>query len=107
MTSRDGIASGIRVVEVGSSTAVASAGMVLADAGAEVILLEPPDGNPLRAEPAFRMWSRGKKSVAVDLEQDAARARTLIEGADVLLLGLKPASSERLGLTIGYETGAN
>lgn len=109
MANPDGIASEIRVIEVGSSGAVASAGMVLADAGAEVILLEPPEGNPLRSEPVFRMWARGKQSLVADLESEAgrSRARSLIQSADVLLLGLKPSSAERFGLTYeALEDGA-
>jgi len=108
MASLDGIASGIRVVEVGASASVAYAGMVLADAGAEVILLEPPGGNPLRAEPAFRMWGRGKRSQVTDLATPAGheQALRLIHGADVALLGLKPASAERLGLAPAELTGA-
>ena len=101
MTSEAGIASGIRVVEVGSSAAVASAGMVLADAGAEVVLLEAPGGSPLRETPAFAMWARGKRSVVADLreEEGLERARSLIREADVLLVGLKPASAERFGFS--------
>ena len=108
MAKQNGIASGIRVVEVGASASVAMAGMVLADAGAEVILLEPPGGNPLRAEPAFRMWGRGKQSLVVDLASDEGKERALhlLRGADVVLLGLKPASAERLGLTPDALTAA-
>ncbi len=95
-----GIAADLKVVEVGSSMAVAVAGMTLADAGADVVLIEPPGGNPLREEPAFAMWARGKRSVVADLASrtGSARARRLIEQADVLLIGLKPASVDRLGL---------
>jgi crotonobetainyl-CoA:carnitine CoA-transferase CaiB-like acyl-CoA transferase len=94
------IATGLRIVEIGSSAAVGLAGMVLADAGAEVLLIEPPSGSSLRREPAFSMWARGKQSVVADLGEAAGaeHARSLIREADVLLLGLKPASVERLGL---------
>ena len=51
MSDGERIADGLRVLELGSSAAVAVAGMVLADAGAEVILTEPPGGSPLRAQP--------------------------------------------------------
>jgi crotonobetainyl-CoA:carnitine CoA-transferase CaiB-like acyl-CoA transferase len=95
------IAAGLRVVEIGSSAAVALAGMVLADAGAEVLWVEPPGGSPLRSEPAFAMWGRGKQSVVADLGETAGaeRLRGLLRRADVLLLGLKPASLDRLGLS--------
>ena len=100
MGQQSGIAADLRVVEVGSSFAVAVAGMTLADAGADVVVIEPPEGHALRAEPAFAMWARGKRSVVADLaaRTGAAEARRLIEQADVLLLGLKPASVDRLAL---------
>jgi crotonobetainyl-CoA:carnitine CoA-transferase CaiB-like acyl-CoA transferase len=97
-----GIAAGVKVVEIGSSLSVALAGMTLADAGAEVVCVEPPGGSLLRQEPAFEMWGRGKRSVVADLQEsaDQATVRGLVGEADVLLIGLKPASVDRLGL--GY-----
>ncbi|MBY0400792.1 CoA transferase [Myxococcota bacterium] len=100
MTARAGIADGLRIVEVGASVSVALAGMTLADAGAEIITLEPPGGSVLRGERAFAMWARGKQSEQVDLASAAGRARldVLLAEADVLLLGLKAGSLERLAL---------
>ena len=95
-----GVAAGLRVLELGSSVSLAVAGMVLADNAAEVIRIEPPGGDPLRARPAFRMWARGKQSELADLGDPAGRRRVreLAAEADVALLGLKPASVERFGL---------
>lgn len=100
MASASGIAADLRVVEIGSSLSVALAGMTLADAGAEVISIERPGGHPLRAEPAFAMWGRGKRACEIDLADPAghARMRELVRSADVVLLGLKPASLDRLKL---------
>ncbi|MBK7948265.1 MAG: CoA transferase [Deltaproteobacteria bacterium] len=100
MDARAGIADGLKVVEVGSSVSVAIAGMTLADAGAEVVLVEPPGGSALRRERAFAMWARGKQSEPVDLTTRGGRARldALLAEADVLLLGLKAGSLERLAL---------
>ena len=100
----DGIASGLRVVEIGTSAAVAVAGVTLADAGADVVMVEPPGGSALRDEPAFAMWARGKRSVVADLADRAGHERTiaLLAEADVCLIGLKPASTDRFGL--GYES---
>ena len=100
MNEESGIAAGIKVVEIGSSLSVALAGMTLADAGADVVSVEPPEGSPLRREPAFAMWGRGKRSVVADLKDPVghARALALLEAADVLLIGMKPASIDRLGL---------
>ena len=57
---------GLRVIELGSSVSVAVAGLVLADNGAEVIGVEPPQGSALRSHPAFAMWARGKRSLVTD-----------------------------------------
>jgi len=67
------IGSELVVAEIGASAAVASAGMVLADAGAHVTVVERPGGSPLRALPAFSLWSRGKHSLELDLASDAGR----------------------------------
>ena len=102
MSQESGIAEGIKVVEIGSSLSVALAGMTLADAGAEVVSIEAPEASLLRQQPAFAMWGRGKRSVVANLAESGgrARARQLIGESDVLLIGLKPASIERLDL--GY-----
>ena len=95
------LAAGLRVVEIGSSVSVAVAGMTLADAGAEVVSVEKPGGSPLRSEPAFAMWARGKRSVEFDLAPGSTsrdRALALVAEADVVLLGLKAASIDRLAL---------
>ena len=103
MRTGSGIASELRVVEIGSSLSVALAGMTLADAGAEVISIEKPGGSPLRQEPAFAMWGRGKRSCELDLAAPEGHDRMLelVRSADVVLLGMKPASLDRLQL--GYE----
>ena len=77
--------------------------MTLADCGATVIKVEPPDGDPARDLPAFQTWNRGKQSVALDLktEDGRARAHDLIRTADVVVTGFRPGVAERLG--IGYE----
>ena len=49
--------------------------MVLADAGADVLLLEAPGGSALREEPAFAMWARGKRSLVADLGDTEGRER--------------------------------
>jgi crotonobetainyl-CoA:carnitine CoA-transferase CaiB-like acyl-CoA transferase len=102
MTAPNGerVADGLRIVEIGSSASVAMAGMVMADAGAEVVLVEAPGGSPLREQAAFPMWSRGKQSLVADLSGAAGRERvaSLVADADVVLVGLKPASAQRFGL---------
>ena len=89
-----------------------SAGAVLADWGAEVVKIEPPDGDPFRglyliaagaelpANPPFELDNRGKRSVVLDLAHGggAARSRTrLLERADVFITNMRPAALARLG----------
>jgi hypothetical protein len=76
-----GICAGLNVIEMGVGSIAASiTGMVLADAGARVIKLEPPEGDRLRtAMPSgFLVWNRGKESLVADLRtpagQDTLRA---------------------------------
>ena len=78
---------GIRVVELGLWVAGPSAGAVLADWGAEVIKIEPPDGDPFRglyitaagaelpANPPFELDNRGKRSVVLNLATAEATSR--------------------------------
>jgi len=93
----------LRVLDFGNGLATSLATMILVDNGAEVIAIEAPGGHPLRAEPAWPLWGRGKQSVVLDLEEsgDRERARQLAAGADVLVESFLPGQAEALG--IGYE----
>ncbi len=72
----------------------------LADFGAEVIKIEPPEGDTLRSwrvkgvETAWKVYSRNKKSVGLDLRSDAGRAivRELAKTAAILVESFRPAS---------------
>jgi crotonobetainyl-CoA:carnitine CoA-transferase CaiB-like acyl-CoA transferase len=91
---------GLRVVDLSWGYAGALVGMVLADYGAEVVRVEPPQGDVLRSQPAFQLWQRGKKSVVLDLRSAAGResALELAAAADVLVESFRPATAARLGL---------
>ncbi len=103
---------GIRVVELGFWVAGPSAGGVLADWGAEVVKIEPPDGDPFRGlfqgatgqdlplNPPFELDNRGKRSIALDLTTPEGRgvALALIDRADVFVTNLRPAALARAGL---------
>jgi crotonobetainyl-CoA:carnitine CoA-transferase CaiB-like acyl-CoA transferase len=83
------------VVECGAGSAVAAlTGMILADNGAEVIKLEPPDGDRLRrSHPSgFAVWNRGKDSVVADLRtsEGVERLLDLARVADVIVDGFSP-----------------
>jgi len=100
---------GIRVLELGQLIAAPFATKMLAEFGAEVIKVEPPNGgDPLRTwrkmhEGTSLWWylqSRNKKSIAVDLksEDGLAVVRDLARGADVVVENFRPGGLEKLGL---------
>ena len=102
--------SDIRVVEMGQLLAGPFCGQLLADFGADVIKVEPPgSGDPMREwgreKPHGKsLWwpvvARGKKSVTIDLRQEAGQdlARRLLATADVLVENFRPGTLERWGL---------
>jgi len=104
---------GIRVVEMGFWVAAPSTSLILCDWGADVIKIEPPNGDPLRGWVAsmtgwtipsnspFELDNRGKRSIALNLETEEGRtiARALIDKADVFVTNVRPKALERSGLT--------
>lgn len=102
--------SGIKVIEIAGLGPGPCAGMMLADMGAEVILVDRKVANANAADlgansgagdvSQITFFNRGKKSVAVDLKQPEGieAVLTLIESADVLIEGFRPGVMERLGL---------
>lgn len=105
--------SGTRVLEFGHIAAAPFCGMLLADLGADVVKIEPPAGDGLRAWPPlvegengerfslnFASMNRGKRSVVADLKNpdDLARVRKLCAATDVILENYRPGVLTRLGL---------
>ncbi|HZS00817.1 MAG TPA: CoA transferase [Chloroflexota bacterium] len=90
---------GVRVIDFGQYIAGPLAAMLLADAGADVVRVEPPEG-PRWATPANATWNRGKRSLVLDLKDaaDRATARRLVVSADVVVENFRPGVMERLGL---------
>jgi crotonobetainyl-CoA:carnitine CoA-transferase CaiB-like acyl-CoA transferase len=102
---------GVRVVELGVWVAGPGAAGILADWGAEVVKIEPPDGDPARQfgrmlggdlpfNPPFELDNRGKRSIVVDLTTSAGRdiALQLIDRADVFVTNVRMDPLARLGL---------
>ncbi|MBC5784073.1 CoA transferase [Ramlibacter sp. USB13] len=96
---------GLRVVEFTHMVMGPTCGMVLADLGAEVIKVEPIDGDRTRrllgaGAGFFPMFNRNKKSIAIDLHkpEGAALARRLCASADVVAENFKPGTMEKYGL---------
>jgi formyl-CoA transferase len=100
--------SGIRVLDLTEYVAGPFAGQMLADMGADVVKLEPPQGDQWRLSNmvaadesrGFLSVNRGKRSIVVDLKTAAGReiAQKLAAGADVLLSSYRPGVAERLGM---------
>ena len=100
---------GLRVLELGQLLAGPFTGSMLAYFGAEVIKVEPPDGDPIRGwrqldESGTSYWwrslGRNKKCVTLDLksEQGRALARRLADRSDVLIENFSPGVMERWGM---------
>jgi crotonobetainyl-CoA:carnitine CoA-transferase CaiB-like acyl-CoA transferase len=102
---------GIRVVELGFWVAGPAAAGILCDWGADVIKIEPPEGDPARGfgrmlggdlptNPPFELDNRGKRSVVLDLatEDGRAAALALIGTADVFLTNVRSSALARIGL---------
>ena len=83
--------------------------MLLADYGAEVVKVEHPSGNPLERDIAYRVWNRGKKSVAIDLKQPEGLTAVMsqVQQADVVLESFRPGAAESLGVGYSQLRGIN
>ena len=102
---------GIRVLDFTTLLPGPLATLMLAEAGADVIKIEPPEGESMRFYPplfgnegaAFAMLNRGKTGLTIDLKSDAGRAEALglIKDADILVEQFRPGVMARLGL--GYD----
>jgi crotonobetainyl-CoA:carnitine CoA-transferase CaiB-like acyl-CoA transferase len=112
---------GIKVVEMGVWVAGPSCAAILGDWGAEVIKIEPPNGDPFRGlfagfglagsgfNPPFELDNRGKRSIALNLEEESGRAvaRQLIDNADVFVSNMRPRVLEKYGLDYDARTATN
>lgn len=101
--------SGIRIVDFSQGLVGPMAVMLLADFEAEVIKVEPPEGDRAKDEPGYLMWNRNKTRTTLDLANDAdkARALDLIAAADVAVFDHSPKTLEALGLTAEVLTAAH
>jgi len=99
-------------VEFGHIAAAPFAGLLLADLGADVVKVEPPDGDGLRSWPPhvadgdacvslnFVSLNRNKRGIVADLKDDAQKrdVLSLCHGADVVVENYRPGVLDRLGL---------
>lgn len=99
---------GIKVVEFSHMVMGPSAGLLLADLGAEITKIEPLGGDNTRRLKGsgagyFSMYNRNKRSICVDLKSDEgnALAKKLVSTADVLIENFRPGAMDKLGY--GYD----
>ena len=103
--------SGVKVIEICQIAAGPFCGMLLGDLGADVIKIEPPNGDAMRQWPPisggfsenFASVNRNKRAIVLDLKspEHLQTALELVRQADVLLENNRPGVMDRLGL--GYE----
>src|SRR5262245_60458770 len=103
-----GALAGLRVIDLTQVMAGPFCTMLLADLGADVIKIEPPQGDSTRTmpgavgtdSPSFNAVNRGKRSVVVNLKtQDGVDAvKTLVRTADIFVENFRPGVIEALGL---------
>jgi CoA:oxalate CoA-transferase len=102
--------SGLRIIEVGHMLAGPYCGLLLADMGAEIIKIEPPEGDIARAvsphfigphNAYFASLNRNKKSVVIDLASEVGRTQLqeLVGRSQALITNLRPSAIKKLGLT--------
>jgi crotonobetainyl-CoA:carnitine CoA-transferase CaiB-like acyl-CoA transferase len=106
---------GLKVVELAHDPAGEFAGRLLAEMGAEVVKLEPPEGSPTRrvgpfargdespeASLTFRYYNSNKRSVVADVGQEAGRdlLDRLLETADIFICTLQPEALRGVGLDL-------
>lgn len=97
----NGVLTGIRVLDFGIWRPVPYATQLLADLGADVLHVEPPGGDPMRAFPdIFATIAAHKRSIVLDLKSPdgLARALELAVDADVVTEGYRPGVADRLGI---------
>src|SRR5262249_41896177 len=99
---------GIRVLDVTQVMAGPYCAMLLADLGADVIKVEPPDGDSTRRmpggvgtdSPSFNAVNRGKRSIVINLKSPAGREalKRLARNTDILIENYRPGVMAALGL---------
>jgi crotonobetainyl-CoA:carnitine CoA-transferase CaiB-like acyl-CoA transferase len=112
---------GVRVVDLSQVMAGPFCTMLLADLGADVIKVEPPDGDLSRAmggrrlqmkgtdKAPFLALNRNKRSVVLDLKQPEGRDRltNLLREADVMVESFRPGVADRLGISYAHVSALN
>ncbi len=100
---------GLRIIDISAVMAGPFATQQLVELGADVIKVEPPEGDIMRfsgpspvpgMSPIYQHMNRGKRSIVLDLKQPQGRAvlLDLVRGADAFVTNMRPKALDRLGL---------
>ncbi len=108
MANAEGPLAGIKVLEFSQIVAAPYVGVNLSDLGADVVKVEPLEGEAYRSSGAvvpgegkrFQSLNRGKRSLGVDLQHERGRAliHRIVPSFDVVLINYRPGVAERLGV---------
>jgi crotonobetainyl-CoA:carnitine CoA-transferase CaiB-like acyl-CoA transferase len=92
---------GVRILDLTWGMAGPIGVLFLAELGADVVKVEPPGGDPFRAQPGYHVWNRSRRSLALDLKHPDGRGAflRLAGGADVLVESFRPGAMAGLGLS--------
>jgi crotonobetainyl-CoA:carnitine CoA-transferase CaiB-like acyl-CoA transferase len=95
-----GVFAGLQVLDLSWGTAGPMTTMFLADNGADVTRIEPPDGDPFGDQTGYRVWHRGKRSARLDLRSpEGHQAFLALAGtADVVVDSFSPGTTAELGI---------
>lgn len=94
-----GALDGVRVLDLTWGTAALGV-LLLAEQGADTIKVEPPGGDPFRSYDGYKVWTRSRRSVTVNLKSDVGRDAflALAATADVVVDSFSPGVTARLGI---------
>jgi crotonobetainyl-CoA:carnitine CoA-transferase CaiB-like acyl-CoA transferase len=113
-----GALQGVRVIDVTSTVVGPAATQILGALGADVIKIEPPEGDQLRnlgpsrhegMAAMFLGMNRNKRSMVLDLKKPQAGEvlRRLVSGADVFVHNMRPDAADRLGISYSHLAPGN
>lgn len=104
-----GVFDGLEVLDLSWGIAGPMTTMMLADNGARVTRIEPPEGDPFAAQSGYRVWHRGKRSARLDLRSAEGRRAflNLASRADIVVDSFSPGTTARLGIDHRTLEGCN
>lgn len=89
---------GLRVLDLTTGPAGGIATMILADFGADVLVIDRPGPDPLLQIPSAPMWRRGKKATTLDINAEREAFDEMLAGADVLVCNWRSSALARASL---------